>query len=110
MIEIVHDDGRCIERTPDAVIIAERIAAGYNPVARANQIPRSITSGDCNVNQGASPAVADVAPCHEGHYYFKVNLKTQFTTSLKRRTKTDNKDNNPAIFIIRATIQPALLY
>ena len=38
MIEMVHDDGRCIERTPDAVIIAEREAAGYNPVAIANQI------------------------------------------------------------------------
>ena len=42
MIEIVHDDGRCIKGTPDAVIIAEREAAGYNPVAIANQIPKSM--------------------------------------------------------------------
>jgi hypothetical protein len=42
MIEIVHDDGRCAERTPDAVIIAEREAVEYNPVAIANQIPRSM--------------------------------------------------------------------
>ena len=46
MIEIVHHDERCIERTPDAVIIAERETAGYNPVTIANQIPRSITSGN----------------------------------------------------------------
>ena len=65
MIEIVHDDGRCIERTPDAVIIAEREAAEYAPVTIANQIPRSITSGNWALNQGASPAVADLAPCHE---------------------------------------------
>ena len=42
MIEIVHDDGRCIKGTPDAVIIAEREAAEYNPVAIANQIPKSM--------------------------------------------------------------------
>ena len=42
MIEIVHHEERCIERTPDAVIIAEREAAEYNPVAIANQIPRSM--------------------------------------------------------------------
>ena len=42
MIEIVHDDGRCIERTPDAVIIAEREAAEYAPVTIANQIPGSM--------------------------------------------------------------------
>ena len=42
MIEIVHDDGRCIKGTPDAVIIAEREAAEYNPVAIANVILRSI--------------------------------------------------------------------
>ena len=65
MIEIVHDDGRCIKGMPDAVIIAEREAAEYNPVAIANQIPKSITSGNWALNQGASPAVADVAPCHE---------------------------------------------
>ena len=65
MIEIVHHDERCIKGTPDAVIIAERKAAEYNPVAIANQIPRSITSGNWALNQGASPAVADVAPCHE---------------------------------------------
>ena len=39
MIEIVHHDGRCIERTPDAVIIAEREAAEYNPVTRASEFP-----------------------------------------------------------------------
>ena len=42
MIEIVHDDGRCIKGTPDAVIIAERETAEYNPVALANQIPKSM--------------------------------------------------------------------
>ena len=42
MIEIVHHDERVSERTPDAVIIAEREAAEYNPVAIANQIPRSM--------------------------------------------------------------------
>ena len=26
-----------------------------------------MTSGECNANQGASPAVADDAPCDEGH-------------------------------------------
>ncbi len=41
MIEIVHHDERCIKGTPDAVIIAEREAVEYNPVAIANQIPRS---------------------------------------------------------------------
>ena len=42
MIEIVHDGGRCVERTPDAVIIAEREAAEHNPVTITNQIPRSM--------------------------------------------------------------------
>ena len=42
MIEMVHDDERCIERTLDAVVIAEREAAEYTPVTRANQIPRSM--------------------------------------------------------------------
>lgn len=42
MIEIVHDDGRCIKGTLDAVVIAEREAAGYNPVTIANQIPKSM--------------------------------------------------------------------
>ena len=42
MIEIVHDDERCIKGTPDAVIIAEREDVEYNPVAIANQIPRSM--------------------------------------------------------------------
>ena len=40
MIEIVHHDGRCIKGTPDAVIIAERETAGYNPVTIANQFPK----------------------------------------------------------------------
>ena len=42
MIEMVLDDGRCIKGTPDAVVIAEREAAEYNPVAIANQIPKSM--------------------------------------------------------------------
>jgi hypothetical protein len=42
MIEIVHHDERCIKGRPDAVIIAEREVAEYNPVAIANQIPRSM--------------------------------------------------------------------
>ncbi len=42
MIEIVHHDERYIKGTPDAVIIAEREADEYNPVAIANQIPRSM--------------------------------------------------------------------
>ena len=42
MIEMVHDDGRCIKGTPDADIIAEREAAEYNPVTIANQIPGSM--------------------------------------------------------------------
>ena len=58
MIEIVHHDERCIERTPDAVIIAEREAAEYNPVTIANVFPKSITSRNWALNQGASPAVA----------------------------------------------------
>ena len=65
MIKMVHDDGRCIKGTLDADIIAEREAAEYAPETIANQIPRSITSGNWALNQGASPAVADVAPCHE---------------------------------------------
>ena len=42
MIEIVHHDERCIKGTLDAVVIAEREAAEYNPVTIANQIPRSM--------------------------------------------------------------------
>lgn len=42
MIEIVHHDGRCIKGTLDAVVFAEREAAGYNLVTLANQIPRSM--------------------------------------------------------------------
>ena len=42
MIEIVHHDERCIKGTPDAVIIAEREAVEYTPVAIANQIPKSM--------------------------------------------------------------------
>ena len=82
MIEIVHHDERCIERMPDAVIIAEREAAEYNPVAIANQIPRSITSGNWALNQGASPAVADVAPCHEREIGIYCSIKS-FTVSQK---------------------------
>ena len=39
MIEKVHHDERCIKGTPDAVIIAEREAAEYNPVTIANVFP-----------------------------------------------------------------------
>lgn len=42
MIEMVHDDGRCIKGTLDAVVIAEREAVEYNPVTIANVIPRSM--------------------------------------------------------------------
>ena len=58
MIETVHHDGRCIKGTLDAVVIAEREAAEYNPVTIANVFPKSITSRNWALNQGASPAVA----------------------------------------------------
>ena len=44
MIEIVHDDGRCIKGTPDAVIIAERETAEYNPVTPCLAIITILTS------------------------------------------------------------------
>ena len=39
--------------------------AGYDPVTLANESPVQY-----NVNQGASPAMAEVAPCNERHYDF----------------------------------------
>ena len=45
MIEIVHHDERCIKGTPDAVIIAEREAAEYNPVAIASEFPMQRWNG-----------------------------------------------------------------
>ena len=66
MIEIVHDDGRCIKGTPDAVVIAEREAAEYNPVTIANEIPWCLRA----MSQATVPWVAGfgsfVLPTLEG--------------------------------------------